>query len=1228
MLTMAQPPLWVPPEEFDDYRVLRPLGGGSMGFVFLAEDAVLARKVAVKFTAAPQPDAAARHRFLVEARAAARVQHPNVVSIYRVGELGDRPYLVTEFVRGRNLSELEKPLPWERALAIGVDLARGLAAAHRRGVIHSDVKPANAILGDDGVAKLLDFGLATLLRTEEVPGRVANAGVGASGSPGYMAPELWAGDGPSRRSDVYGLGAVLFELVAGRTPFADVPMALLPLVVREREAPPLPDEGAQAARFVGIVGRCLRRDPAERFASGDDLCEALEGLLRRGAAGAPLPEGNPYRGLRAFDSDHRALFFGRGGEISILLDRLRTDAFVLVSGDSGVGKSSLCRAGVLPSIAGGGLGVGRTWRSATMVPGRRPVEALCGALSPLLGVGAEELSVQLRAEPEALPRLLHQRLGDQLGLVLFVDQLEELLTLGERDEVQLVDRALGALALGAPGVRLVATLRADFLTRFAALTALSQDLSRVLYFLRPLSPERIREVIDGPAKARGARFESEEMIDELARATAQSDGALPLLQFALAGLWEARDQARNLITRAALEAAGGVEGALARHADAVISGLLPPQRVAARRLLSRLVTLEGTRARRTDLELGAQDPEVRGALDALVRGRLLVAQDAEEGSADSAYEVAHEVLVRSWGTLRGWLEEDAQLRAVREGLARSAAEWERLGRSREGLLGKQQLAELAGFELPDLTAAERALVASSRAVQRRQRWVRAAVAAAVPLVAASVYGGMRLAARSETALRVAQHLGEGQRAVGEGVAAAAAAAGLRTQSFARFDTGDREAGEARWAGSLVSAAAAERAYASASGQLEAGLSQDPGRGDVRALLASALYQRALLAEAAGAREQRDELVARFELYDADGELARAFRAPALVSVHTVPVAAAALVGEGESGRDRALGEAPIDGLALSAGPHLLALSAPGRAPVRLPFLAVRGEPLALEVALPVSEAVPDGFVWIPPGRGLFGSAADEETRRGFFDALPLRPVESGPFLIERTEVTFGAWLGFLRGLAPAERARRTPGVQASASTTSSLQLELRPDGRYQLTLQTAGVPLRALEGQPIRYPHRSDHAEQDWRRFPVTAISADDAEAYAAWLRSTGRLPGARLCTEVEWERAARGADGRSFPHDKPLGPGDANIDLTHGKEGLGPDEVGSHPASRSPFGVDDLAGNAFEWTRSSLGEGEFVIRGGSYFHDRKTAQVANRNAYARTWRDATLGMRLCADPR
>ena len=154
---------WTLPEQFDEYRLVRMLGRGSMGVVFLGHDLVLDRPVAIKFLNVVDANARARERFLTEARAAARIQHPNVMAVYRVGELEGRLYIIGEYIRGQSLSELPRPAPAKDILKIGIDLARGLACAHRMGVLHRDVKLANAMLSESGEVKLLDFSLAKLL---------------------------------------------------------------------------------------------------------------------------------------------------------------------------------------------------------------------------------------------------------------------------------------------------------------------------------------------------------------------------------------------------------------------------------------------------------------------------------------------------------------------------------------------------------------------------------------------------------------------------------------------------------------------------------------------------------------------------------------------------------------------------------------------------------------------------------------------------------------------------------------------------------------------------------------------------------------------------------------------------------------------------------------------------------------------------------------------------------
>jgi formylglycine-generating enzyme required for sulfatase activity len=238
----------------------------------------------------------------------------------------------------------------------------------------------------------------------------------------------------------------------------------------------------------------------------------------------------------------------------------------------------------------------------------------------------------------------------------------------------------------------------------------------------------------------------------------------------------------------------------------------------------------------------------------------------------------------------------------------------------------------------------------------------------------------------------------------------------------------------------------------------------------------------------------------------------------------------------------------------------------------------------------------------------------------------MHEVETGPYLIALNETTFGEWIEFLRALPKGKRKARTPDVDRQGRTVVLTEL---PDGAYELALGRDEKPNVAREGKPIRYQDtdRAGRAVQDWSRIPVTGISFDDMLAYMAWLRDSGRVPGARPCNEHEWERAARGADGRTFPHGEQLEPGDANHDRTYGQvsAAFGPDEVGSYPASDSPYGVHDLAGNVWEWTAAVADPDVPVARGGGFFQASVWARAENRSRDVRDHRDAYYGIRVCA---
>jgi formylglycine-generating enzyme required for sulfatase activity len=279
----------------------------------------------------------------------------------------------------------------------------------------------------------------------------------------------------------------------------------------------------------------------------------------------------------------------------------------------------------------------------------------------------------------------------------------------------------------------------------------------------------------------------------------------------------------------------------------------------------------------------------------------------------------------------------------------------------------------------------------------------------------------------------------------------------------------------------------------------------------------------------------------------------------------------------------------------------------------------------VSLRLPPAELVPPGFVYIPPGRYLAGSAAAEALRHYFFESAPAYPADTDGYLIARTETTYADWLAYLDAWPPTERDVRRP--SAGESEGGGRMSLARGASGWELTMypNEHGMTLRG--GDQFVYPERPRLAAQDWRRMPVVGISIVDARAYAAWLDRSGRLRGAHVCRDWEWERAGHGADGRQYPHGDVLLADDANFDLTYGRlvKNYGPDEVSSHPSSRSPFDVDDLAGNVFEFVVNS--DDTLSARGGCWYKDQLSAAIANRGDRItdENFRNHLLGFRVCA---
>ena len=762
---------WLP-EVFDGYRVIRALGRGGMGAVYLAHDTTLDRLVAIKVVSSDETNA--RDRVMIEARAAARLQHPNVAAVYQVGAVAGRPYIVSELVRGRALDQFPLPFPWRRALGLATDLARGLAAAHASGVLHRDIKPGNVIVAQTGEAKLVDFGIAKLadvpeltledddVRTAVPPLSLTRTGA-VVGTPLYMAPEIFLQQPATPTSDVYSLGTLLFELCAGRRPHdATTWFALAQSVARIGARPLLEIAADVEPGFAAIIDRCLAIEPATRYPSAGELLAALE----------------EFAGT---DVDRRAAH---------QLDAART---------------------------------------------------------------------------------------------------------------------------------------------------------------------------------------------ELARGRAADDDYQDKRQHALTAFFSKSD--------------------------------------------------------------------------------------------DTAEDL--------------WAE---------------ALRWRKLR--------------------------DQALTSATSA--------------------------------AELSLRL---------------------------SWSEADTLD--------------------------------------------VLANTLLERALCADRGGGGDQRDELLERLAVYDANAVYRARFAEPARVLLEgadnsSIDVERYATQTDGRMTPHSVQRVSGADEIALEPGSYRLSVRHASGARVLVPVYLTRGETLVVDASEPATS--PPGFVYVPPGRFLFGSGEAEPIRQ-FHDTVPIHNRTTDGFFIARHQTTFADWIEFLESLPAQQRAQHAPKV-GDPGFHGHLSLTECEAGDWRLSMRLANADYSARCGQKIGFPDRNRREQANWMRFPVTGISYRDAMAYAAWLRGTGKVPNARLCREDEWERAARGADRRLFPHGNRLGIDDACFDLTYGRKpgAMGPDEVGVHPASDSPFGIADAAGNAFDMTQSILASAAVCARGGAYCFQRFTAALTNREVVDPGLRSSLIGVRIAAD--
>ena len=700
------------------YEIIRELGSGGMGTVYLARDLRLGRRVAIKFLQSKNQDMT--RRFILEARATATCSHENIVIIYEVGHYKGNPFMVLEYLHGQVMSQVAKSnmkLPPARAVELMLPVVRALVCAHEQGIVHRDLKPDNVFVTETGAVKVLDFGIAKVVQgkeTEPTPAPLpldigvpesnadektkANAVVGTVK---YMSPEQWGIGVPvDHRTDIWSVGIMLFQMLAGRHPLPpDAPPVITaavkqPMTKLRSVAPDVP------ADLADVVDRCLMKRREDRFPDAKALLHALEPFQPGVVARTLHGDTSPYAGLSSFQESDAGRFFGRSREIAAMVARIRERPLLGVLGPSGVGKSSLVRAGLVPALKRSG----EAWESFVLRPGRQPLSSLATVLAPLLAVAAavdeKELPTRLRAEPGLLGRVVRRYAkNNNTNVLLLVDQFEELYTLvSDPAERTAFTAALAGLADDpASPTRVVISLRSDFLDRASEDPSFMAELSQGLFFVTQPSREGLRDALVQPAELAGYRYESAEIVDDMLEHLATTSSALPLLQFAASKLWESRDRDRKQLTMAGYQALGGIAGALASHADSVMAELTSQSRALARAVLLRLVTPERTRAIVTIdelTELSREKGEVRKLVDLLVSARLLVIQTGD-GGAGATVEIVHESLIHSWPALHRWLEETQEDSQFLEQLRNAAKQWQNKGRD-PGLLWRGEMVEEAG----------------------------------------------------------------------------------------------------------------------------------------------------------------------------------------------------------------------------------------------------------------------------------------------------------------------------------------------------------------------------------------------------------------------------------------------------------------------------------------------------------------------------------------------------
>jgi WD40 repeat protein len=452
------------------------------------------------------------------------------------------------------------------------------------------------------------------------------------------------------------------------------------------------------------------------------------------------PDANPWRGLEPYESKHADLFFGRRGLSEELTKRVLSERFVVVTGSSGIGKSSLVRAGLLPRLP-------ETIQSVVVRPGQEPFASLARGLRNTGSIEDAPSTGALESGPRALADWLTARAGND-ELLLVIDQAEELITMSR--DTAAMETFLGliatALSEASGRLRVVLTVRSEFEPQFAD-SPLRAHWQAARSLVPQMTQDELRRVIENPAAIKVMRFESDALVDKLINEVVNMPGGLPLLSFALSEMYrqylDRRDDDRTLAWADYKALEGGVIGSLRVRANQVIDGFDETHQATARRVLERLVSVESgefarRRVPRRELEAAdeAETARIAEILRRLLEARLVVTDKVDD---EPYLELAHDALVLGWDRLLTWVRQDLDRIVVLRRLTISADEWAASAGGAGGLLWADaarqgSIKPLMDAATPGLNRNELAFANASARRARRNRAIRWSIAAALVIV--------------------------------------------------------------------------------------------------------------------------------------------------------------------------------------------------------------------------------------------------------------------------------------------------------------------------------------------------------------------------------------------------------------------------------------------------------------------------------------------------------------